>query len=249
MYKDFSQLFHQNSKDLSGGGTVYIPKDESLWPEEWKQVYFKTYPLVRKHALPVIDLKADLAQALKERSSTRTYTDRELSVEEISTLLLFGAGKKSHFLDVTENKSETRTYPSGGGRYGIEIYPLFLRSQGHFKSGVYHYNVHEHALDVVWERDFLDIDYKRLFAYPWVKGASLVLVFAAVFERSQMKYGERGYRYVLLEAGHIGQNVTLVAQALGLGACPLGGVREDRVEELIDIDGVTESVVYTIVIG
>jgi SagB-type dehydrogenase family enzyme len=70
-----------------------------------------------------------------------------------------------------------------------------------------------------------------------------------VFWRNQNKYGERGYRYILLEAGHIGQNIYLVSEALGLKCCALGGTRDENLEELVDIDGVTESVVYALAVG
>ena len=71
----------------------------------------------------------------------------------------------------------------------------------------------------------------------------------AVFQRTQMKYAERGYRYVLLEAGHIGQNICLVANAVGLASCPIVGTYDAALERLIDIDGVTESVVYALGLG
>ena len=71
----------------------------------------------------------------------------------------------------------------------------------------------------------------------------------AVFSRTQNKYGERGYRYVLLEAGHVGQNLALAAEALGLRCAPLAGTRDETIETLLDIDGVTESLVYTLVFG
>ena len=71
----------------------------------------------------------------------------------------------------------------------------------------------------------------------------------AVFSRNQMKYGERGYRYVLLEAGHIGQNMYLNAAALSLKCCALGGTIDSKLEKFLDIDGITESVVYAVAFG
>ena len=77
----------------------------------------------------------------------------------------------------------------------------------------------------------------------------ILLAITGVFDRTQVKYGERGYRYALLEAGHVGQNVYLATQALGLGCCGLAGTRDLAIEELLGIDGVTESLLYTLVIG
>ena len=117
------------------------------------------------------------------------------------------------------------------------------------KAGLYHYNVKDHALDVLWDREFSDDDIGQIFTYPWVRDAAIGIVMTAVFSRNQSKYGERGYRYILLEAGHIGQNIYLVSEALGLKCCALGGTRDENLEKLIDIDGITESVVYGFAVG
>ena len=75
---------------------------------------------------------------------------------------------------------------------------------------------------------------------PWVEARGF---------RCCDKYGKLGYRYILLEAGHIGQNMYLVSEALGLKCCALGGTRDENLEKLIDIDGVTEAVVYGFAVG
>ena len=77
----------------------------------------------------------------------------------------------------------------------------------------------------------------------------MAIIMTAVFDRSQMKYGERGYRYMLIEAGHVGQNFCLTAEALGLKCSALGGTHDEPIERLLDIDGVTESVMYALAIG
>ncbi len=91
---------------------------------------------------------------------------------------------------------------------------------------MYHYDVKEHALDVLWQRSFTKADIANLFVYDWIGEASCALLMTAVFWRNQVKYGQRGYRYVLLEAGHIGENGYLTAEALGGGGCGMGGMQE-----------------------
>ena len=151
-----------------------------------------------------------------------------------------------------------RAQASDGARFPIEVYPIVFRpstSSGQapggdgLKAGLYHYNVKDHALDVLWDGEFSDEDISQIFTYPWVKDAAVGIVMTAVFSRNQNKYGERGYRYILLEAGHIGQNLYLVSEALGLKCCALGGKKDENLEKLIDIDGVTESVVYGFAVG
>jgi SagB-type dehydrogenase family enzyme len=78
---------------------------------------------------------------------------------------------------------------------------------------------------------------------------SLILFLTAVFERSTFKYGARGYRFVLLEAGHVAQNINLVATALGMGCVNLGGYYDRRIDDLLNLDGVTHSTVYMIALG
>ena len=94
-------------------------------------------------------------------------------------------------------------------------------------------------------------DLDQIAIYEFVKDASLIIFLTAVFWRTQNKYKERGYRFVLIEAGHIGQNIYLISEALGLKCCALGGFRisDEQIEKLLDLDGVAESLVYTLVIG
>jgi len=245
MYIDFSSLFHVASKDLTGKGTVYISPDDSLWPKEWKTVYYKNYA-----NLPTIPLErerptADYFDLLYQRQSCRTFSGRPVQKEMLSTLLLYSCG----ILNRKEDIVSTRAYPSGGGRFPLEVYPVVFSGSESVPSGIYHYNVKDHALDVLWQRPFSPQDIKDLFVYEWVQDASLLLVITAVFWRNQIKYGERGYRYIVLEAGHLGENVYLTAGALGLRCCAMGGSFDEKIECLLDIDGTTESLIHSVVLG
>jgi SagB-type dehydrogenase family enzyme len=79
--------------------------------------------------------------------------------------------------------------------------------------------------------------------------ASIVIFVTAIFERSTFKYGERGYRFVLLEAGHVAQNVSLAATGLGLGAINIGGYFDRDMDRVLGLDGVRHSTVYLVAIG
>ena len=240
MHIDFSKLFHQSSKDLRGGGTVNIPQDSKEWPEEWSTIHYKTYARFKKIPLNTSCPKAQLADAITKRQTGRDFKRVPVTKDTISALLKYSCG-------ITRGQS--RAQASGGGIFPLEVYPLIFSGSDEIPAGLYHYNVKEHALDVLWERPFTKADIADLFAYQWVQNASFALVITAVFYRMQMKYGERGYRYILLEAGHIGQNVYLNAVALGLKCGALGGTWDENVEKLIDIDGTGESVVYALALG
>jgi SagB-type dehydrogenase family enzyme len=114
---------------------------------------------------------------------------------------------------------------------------------------LYHYNVLDHSLEVVRLGDFRG-DLRRLFLdEPRVSAAGAVLIFAAVFRRTLVRYGARGYRYVLLEAGHAAQNACLVAGSLGLGSLCLGGFFDARLNRFLGIDGVSEAALYGVAVG
>ena len=245
---DFSELFHHSSKDHSKGHPP-ISNDDSEWPDEWKTTYYKAYPRLPKIKLDDGHVLADFFDLIKKRQSRRDFRREPITKRELSLLLKYSCGNTSDMGDGRYHRAQA----SGGARFPIEVYPIVFRSgdpsADGLKAGLYHYNVKDHVLDVLWDREFNDEDIDKIFTYSWVKDAGLGIVMTAVFWRNQNKYGERGYRYILLEAGHIGQNIYLVSQALGLKCCALGGTRDENLEKLIDIDGVTESVVYGLAIG
>jgi SagB-type dehydrogenase family enzyme len=248
---DFSQLFHQSSKRHQKGDEK-IPANPADWPDEWKTTFYKTYP-----RLPKIDLRGeppriDFFDLIKKRKSRRSFTRGTVTKNELSLLLEYSCGITGRLSDGRYRRAQ----PSGGARFPLEVYPIVFRSSGacgapnsELKAGLYHYNVKHHQLDLLWDRSFSDEDIMSVFTYPWVKDAALCVVMTAVFWRNQNKYGERGYRYILQEAGHVGQNLYLVAEALKLKCCALGGTRDEALEKLIDIDGVAESVVYAVAVG
>jgi len=140
-----------------------------------------------------------------------------------------------------------RTHASGGARFPLEIYPLVLR--GPIPKGLYHYNIKDNVLEQLWQKDFLpEIDRYLIDPVQW-KNAAIVFFITCVFERNQIKYSERGYRYVFIDAGHLGQNFYLAAEALGLKCCAVGGFVDQEVNQLIDIDGIHEAAIYSILVG
>lgn len=241
---DFSFLFHTKSKNHSLGRSS-IPLNADEWPKEWETTYYKSYPRLPKVKLGKVPPKADFFDLVKQRKSRRDFGRRPITKREISILLGYSCGNMKQ----TENGHYHRAQPSAGARFPIEVYPLVFRSGKDLEAGLYHYNVKKHALDVLWKHEFADKDIDALFAYPWVKNAAVAFIMTSVFWRTQNKYGARGYRYILLEAGHIGQNIYLATEALGLKCCALVGTRDETIEKLIDIDGTTESIVYALAAG
>ncbi len=242
---DLSRVFHQSSKNHFKGHPVIL-KDSTKWPKEWKTQYYKVYPRLTKIVLPDTELpNVDFSELIRNRRSSRKYDKQPISLGELSLLLKYSCG----ITQIAEDGIAKRAQASGGAMYPLEVYPIVFVPTDGLSAGAYHYDVKHHQLDVLLKRSFSPQDIAGLFAYDWVQDVSMVFVITAVFQRNQMKYGERGYRYMLLEAGHIGQNIHLNTEALHLKSCGLGGTYDQAIETLLDIDGVTESVVYAVAIG
>ncbi len=240
---NFSQLFHQYTKRFHKS----IPGDSSLWPDEWKTVYYKTYPRLPKIVLTDHSKKFDLFEAIQKRSSKREMTGGKISLDEVSLLLKYSCGITRRAV----NGDGRRSQPSGGARYPLETYCLIVKPGKGLEPGLFHYDVKNHRLDILWKKEFTKEDLDKIASYEFVKDASLLIFLTAIFWRTQNKYGERGYRFILQESGHIGQNIYLLSEAMNLKCCALGGFRisDEQIEKLLNIDGVTESLVYTDVIG
>ena len=244
------------SKDLKRGH-VPISVSSDDWPEEWRTVYYKSYPRLPKLRLPQSDLLDNAENALPNlflsRRSNHSFEKKIITVNEISKLLRYSCGisaeKKEVKGNVHERKKALRVQSSAGSLFPIEAYILVCRADEGLVPGLYHYNVKMHALELLWEKQFSEDELKKYFVDTWEVGAAVIFFLTTVFKRTQSKYGERGYRHILLEAGHIGQNLYLVSEALGLGCCAIGGTYDTEIEHLLDIDGVKESLVYTLVVG
>jgi len=243
MQLNFSKLFHRQSKAHSLIDSD--PKGEDGLPDHWKTRFYKKYEKMPRLALPKTDARLPVFETIARRKSARTFNKQPLTLEELSQILQYSCGE----LPPTSEGRVRRAHPSGGGRYPIEAYVLVLTASPTLPAGVYHYNIQDHSLDVLWQRTFYLKDVQGLFLYDWIENASVAIVLTSTFNRSQGKYGERGYRYCLLEAGHIGQNFYLTSEALGVGCCAMGGTHDEALEEFLQIDGVTESVVYSLILG
>lgn len=243
---DFSKVYHQSSKDGSRGHFPILENSDN-WPESWKIQEYKVYPRFPKIPLsdmPIQKLPANFFHLVSKRRSERDYgANQSLLIDEIAVLLRYSCG-------ISERKVfPGRAQPSAGERFPIEMYIFVLVPGKNLPAGLYHYDVKSHRLDVLRQNVLTKEDIRRLFRFEWVEKASAVLVMTTVFGRNQIKYGDRGYRYILIEAGHIGQNISLVSLALDLKCCALGGTRDQDIEEFLDIDGINESVVYAFSIG
>jgi SagB-type dehydrogenase family enzyme len=190
-----------------------------------------------------------LWDAIEARRSRREFGPDPIAGDEVATLLHAGYGV-THSLESPDGSGSLplRAVPSGGALYPLELYLAAVRVTG-LEAGLYHFDPFLRSLEVVRIGVSAD-DVAALSTYPEIVSACSALIFvAAVFGRTRFKYGLRGYRFALLEAGHVGQNVVLAATALGLAAVPLGGFYDRLTDEFLDLDGVNASTLYAIAAG
>jgi SagB-type dehydrogenase family enzyme len=148
----------------------------------------------------------------------------------------------------TEDGYAFRTSPSAGALYPIETY-LVVNSVESLPKGVYHYSVKDHRLEELKEGDFGRQAAASALDQGMCERASVVFIWTAIFQRSRWKYGQRAYRYVYLDAGHIAAHLSLAAVSLGLGSCQMAALYDDEVNSLIGVDGREESVLYMTALG
>lgn len=234
-----SELLHENTK-VSPTSRGFVISAET---RKVMAAGYKTYESADRIALsPAAEgLSMPLGEAMRRRESVRRYTGWPLSERDIAQLVFHGCG-------LAREGGVRRLAPSAGGLFPLEVYPVVLDVEG-IPRGVYHYDVRHHELERLPHSADLDVLPGAVFVDGLLEGAGAVFVISAVFGRSKIKYGERGYRFVLLEAGHVAQNLILGATGLGLGSCPIGGFVDDHVNELIDVDGLDEAALYMVVVG
>ncbi len=249
MFGIFSKLFHKQTNFNFPIGTP--PSNPQYWPKEWKEIRHKAYPRMPKIRLSENFLPlGNLEVALKNRHSKREFgLDGKLSFDELSTFIYYSTGVKpvDKSIESIDPNLVRRFYPSGGARYPLEVY-LGIQRVENVESGIYHYNVKDNLLENIGNKKWLEELLPALF-YPWSREAAVIYIITAVWDRNFIKYKDRGYRIVLMEAGHLAQNLALVAAALNIGCCNSVGFHNEKINEVLDIGNGDEDSIYMAVLG
>jgi SagB-type dehydrogenase family enzyme len=182
-------------------------------------------------------------KALNRRKSIRNFSDKPITKDDLSYLLWCSTG-----IQRMEYNFEFRTAPSAGALYPIETY-LITNNIHQLAKGIYHYNIKGHSLELLRKGDFsIDIA-KAALNQSMCASAACVFIWTAIFNRSKCKYSQRAYRYIYLDAGHIAQNLALATTNKNIGSCQIAALYDDEVNEIIGVDGITESAIYMSVVG
>lgn len=188
---------------------------------------------------PRHDSDVSVEEALLKRRSVRAYRDISLTLAEVSQILWAAQG-------ITD-ASGLRTAPSAGAIYPLELY-VVAGNVNNLPVGIYKYRPHNHELLKVENEDRRAALCSAAINQLPIRNAAVVIVLSADYERTTMKYGERGKRYVHMEAVHAAQNVCLQAVPLNLGTVVIGAFNDSEVRKVIKMKE-KEQPLYVIPVG
>ena len=233
--------FHENTKLTTASQSFDNKVSYKIYPNS------KTIMLGENTNDDTMQSNDCFVKTLLARKSTRAFSPENIGPADLSKLLTLSFG-----LNNKNDDSFFRTYASAGARYPIEVYVVVRRSDD-MERGIYHYNVKDNTLELIKMGDYtkeVDGFYENqkdiiLTDYP------CLILFSMVFNRSMQKYGERGYRFALLDAGHMSQNLYLVATYSGLGVVGLGAGadNDDVLDDVLGLVSANENLFYGFAIG
>ncbi len=253
-----AMLYHQNSKlskfdqlkfswSISGFFNPYITQ-RAIQP-------YKAYPNTPRISLsPYKDVpspKINFFELIEQRQSSRVFEPgHKLSLYEIFTLLHYSYGiSRQEKVSEVDGTMSYRYVPSPGGLYPLELYILVFDS--HIPAGLYHYRPDTSELECIREGHFMEEMRADIQAEPYINlpNASGIIFTTGVFERVMIKYGERGYRFLLHESGFVAQMMSLLNETLGLGSCMVGGYDDEKLNRFLKINGAFETLQNVMIIG
>jgi SagB-type dehydrogenase family enzyme len=265
-FDGIAELYHENTKLFwNRRQHLYASQEDSgfnfsIDERQKMQRAFKVYELAPQIKLPSLKtlpvLDANFQETIEKRRTARHFTPIDPDLTQLSRLFNLTYGITGGVLDKEARSIQFfRATPSGGGLYPLELYAAPLRPLSAMPEGLYHFNVKDNALEKIGTGNLFDRFYDLLmtqqpgFMRHVLGEGSLLVIFSAVFSRTLGKYGQRGYRYVLYEAGHAMQNLQLTAAALGYQGFMSAAFDDDDLSDLLGLHGVEEAPLYYAIIG
>ena len=186
----------------------------------------------------------DISVAIENRESVRNYLSTPLSLEDLSYLLWCTQGIKWVL-----GESTFRTVPSAGARHAIDTY-LYMKNVTGLHAGLYRFLALDHSLGLISDDDRLSDKLNRAGLHQQcIDEAAVCFIWVADSYRMTWRYGERGFRDIFLDAGHICQNLYLSSQAVLCGVCAIGAFRDDEMNTLLSLDGEKKFTLYMATVG
>jgi SagB-type dehydrogenase family enzyme len=190
-------------------------------------------------------VKFDLLSAIEERQSWRNFGDESLSIDQLSFLLWATQGVRKQ----VDSGHALRTVPSAGARHALETYLCIMKVEG-LAPGLYRYLPLEHQL-MIEQKDTLAgrMVAEASFDQTWMASGAVVFMWAAIPYRMEWRYDLAAHKVILLDAGHVCQNLYLACEAIGVGTCAVGAYDQEEIDKIIELDGTDEFVIYMAAVG
>lgn len=179
---------------------------------------------------PVYTGRMSVEESLKERRSMRNFTDKQLSLQEVSQVLwaAYGVSDAESFAHI-----KLKTAPSAGATYPLEIY-LMAGNVERLTAGLYKYHPEKNELSLYLKGDIRSQVAKACLDQRMLADAPATIIYNVVFERTTQRYGQRGLeRYVYMDIGHSAQNIYLQTTAMGMATCAIGAFEDDKLTKVI----------------
>jgi len=185
----------------------------------------------------------------RKRRSYRNYIGKKIKRFDFDAILNTACGITGS-LEWSNYKLNLRSYPSSGGLYSVEVYPIVFAVE-ELSSAVYHLLSSDNVLEMV--KDSIDLNELLDIVLPperkMISGISAIICLTGVFDRHEYKYGQGGYRMMIAEAGHISQNIILAATSLGLQARPFGGMFDELLNRYLNLNTNNEQFILSVLLG
>lgn len=233
------QYFHNTAFDRT---TIKTLKKPEISPE----ATFKTYPEARKIILPRASWKLQEARIIplfQQRRSIRRFSAEVIPLPDLAFILWASQGITAQI-----GNYFLRTTPSAGALYPVETYISIKRVDG-VDPGLYHFNVRDFQLELLEEGDTHKKCAEACLNQQFMAAAAVNFIWTGVARRCMSKYGERGARYLLLDAAHICQNIIIAAEAVGCGGCPVAAFYDREVAGVLNVNQHEELPLYAASIG
>jgi SagB-type dehydrogenase family enzyme len=189
--------------------------------------------------------KMSLIEAISSRESVRKYINTTLTLDELAYLLWCTQGVKAK----RPGFATVRTVPSAGARHAFETYLLINRVNG-LEPGLYRYLALEHILlEISLRPSVVDETVAGCLGQGFVGTSAVTFIWIADVQRMKWRYGDRGYRYLHLDAGHVCQNLYLSAGSIECGVCAIAAFDDDVINQVIGVDGRKQFVIYIATVG
>jgi len=257
MIRNVAKIFHENTKMHKHSFNeirkrIYDTAHHPIYQEYLKpNKKYSVFPMIKLPAVTNTPKNKDIIHLLKYRRSIREYKRKKIKLKYLSLLLKLSASATKESLGEDNiTKFYLRTFPSAGALNPINLYILNLSVSDLEKYGIYYYDPMNHELVFLNKIDRSDVSISETLIYQeFVLNTGFIILLSGDLKKIDQKYGSRGYRYLLLEAGHIMQNIYLIATALDLGSCAIGGFLDDIVNSWILVDGIDEVSLYLACVG